>query len=121
MRPLGVVIIDPAGEDRAGLTDREEQRLVEQLVAHATIKAVTWKGLRCVVEVESDAAGLSVDIRTKPALATSSLVANIKSLDSGKANLAVADDEHMGTAAVVVVLGPDGEVVQKQATTVGGN
>ncbi len=88
---------------------------------HATIKAVTWKGLRCVVEVESDAAGLTIDIRTKPALATSSLVANIKPLDSGKANLAVADDEHMGTAAVVVVLGPDGEVVQKQATTVGGN
>ena len=84
------------------------------------IKLVTWKGLRCVVEVESDVSGLTVDIRTKPALATSSLVANVKAVEAGKVNLAVADDEHMGSAAVVVVLGPSGDVLQKQATTVGG-
>jgi hypothetical protein len=42
-----------------------------------------------------------------------------KPLDGGKASLAVADDEQMGAVAVVVVLGPDGEVLQKQATTVG--
>lgn len=46
MRPLGVVIFDPAGKDRARLTDREEQRLVEQLVAHATIKALDEHVLR---------------------------------------------------------------------------
>lgn len=86
----------------------------------AAIKLVTWKGLRCVVEVDSDVSGLTVDIRTKPALATSSLVANVKAVEVGKANLAVADDEHMGSAAVVVVLGPSGDVLQKQATTVGG-
>lgn len=86
----------------------------------AAIKLVTWKGLRCVVEVESDVSSLAVDIRTKPALATSSLVANVKAVEAGKANLAVADDEHMGSAAVVVVLGPSGDVLQKQATTVGG-
>lgn len=85
-----------------------------------TIKSVAWKGLRCVVEVESDASGLTVDIRTKPALASSSLAASTKVVDGGKASVAVADDEHLGSAAVVVVLGPDGEVVQKQATTVGG-
>lgn len=86
----------------------------------ATIKSVAWKGLRCVVEVESVATGLTVDIRTKPALASSSLAASTKVVDGGKANVAVADDEHLGSAAVVVVLGSDGEVVQKQATTVGG-
>jgi hypothetical protein len=32
VRSLGFVIIAPAGEDRAGLVDREELRLVEQLV-----------------------------------------------------------------------------------------
>lgn len=85
-----------------------------------TIKSVAWKGLRCVVEVESDATGLTVDIRTKPALASSSLAASTKTVDGGKANVAVADDENLGSAAVVVVLGSDGEVVQKQATTVGG-
>src|SRR5690606_23802035 len=84
------------------------------------IKSVVWRGLRCVVEIESDASGLVVDLRTKAALATSTLVASTKSVESGKANLAVADDDHGGVAAVGVVLGPDGEVLQKQVTTVGG-
>lgn len=87
----------------------------------ATIKSVTWKGLRCVVEVESSASGLIVDVRTKPALASSSLVASVKPVDAGKASVAVPDDDNMGVAAVVVVLGPDGQVIQKQPTTVGGN
>lgn len=87
---------------------------------HVTIKRVTWKGLRCVVEVDSTAHGLTVDVRTKPALASSSLVASVKPLEAGKANLAVADDDNLGIAAVVVVLAADGQVLQKQATTVGG-
>jgi len=87
----------------------------------ATIKSVTWKGLRCVVEVDSPVGGLSVDVRTKPALASSSLVASVKPVDAGKASVAVPDDDNMGVAAVVVVLGPDGQVIQKQPTTVGGN
>jgi hypothetical protein len=84
------------------------------------IRSVTWRGLRCVVEAESTAEGLRVDIRTKAALAATSLVAGVKTLDGGKANLAIADDEQEGAAAVVVVLGPGDEVVQKLATTIGG-
>lgn len=93
---------------------------VPQAAAQSTIKAVTWKGLRCVVEVESASTGLTVDVRTKPALATTSLVDNVKALKDGKASVAVADDENLGVAAIVVVLSPDGQVLQKQATTVGG-
>ena len=89
--------------------------------AHVIIKAVTWKGLRCVVEVDSATGGLSVDVRTKPSLASSSLVASVKPVDAGKASVAVPDDDTMGVAAIVVVLGPDGQVIQKQPTTVGGN
>ena len=89
--------------------------------AQVTINAVIWKGLRCVVEVDSTATGLTVDVRTKPALAASSLVASAKPLDAGKASVAVADDDNLGAAAVVVVLAADGQVLQKQATTVGGN
>jgi hypothetical protein len=88
--------------------------------ANIAIKTVTWKGLRCVIEVEGTATGLTVDIRTKPALASTSLVASPKPVESGKASVAVADDEHMGAAAIVVVLGPSGEVLQKVVTTVGG-
>lgn len=89
--------------------------------AVVTIKSVTWKGLRCVVLVEGSEPGQRVDIRTKAALASSSLASSDKPLDGGKASLAVVDDEQMGAAAVVVVLSADGEVLQKQATTVGGN
>lgn len=89
-------------------------------VRAVTIKAVIWKGLRCVVEMDGASAGLTVDIRTKAALASTSLAASPKLVDGGKASLAVADDDHMGAAAVVVVLSPSGDVLQKQATTVGG-
>ncbi|MDM0108668.1 BREX-1 system phosphatase PglZ type B [Variovorax sp. J22R24] len=83
-----------------------------------TIQSITWKGLRCTIVVVGASTGQRVDIRTKAALASSSLAAS-KPLAGGKASLAVADDEQMGAAAVVVVLGPEGEVLQKQATTVG--
>lgn len=84
-----------------------------------TVKSVTWKGLRCTVVVEGASPGQRVDIRTKAALASSSLAASARPLEGGKASLAVGDDDHMGAAAVVVVLGPDGEVLSKQSTTVG--
>jgi hypothetical protein len=86
--------------------------------ATVMIQSVTWKGLRCSVVVTGASAGQRVDIRTKAVLASSSLAA-AKPLDGGKASLAVADDEQIGAAAVLVVLGSDGEVLQKQATTVG--
>jgi hypothetical protein len=86
---------------------------------NVTIKSITWKGLRCVVTVGPAPPGLSVDIRTKPAIANSSLVASVKPFEGGKANVAVADDEHIGSAAVVVVLNQVGEVIQKSTTTVG--
>lgn len=89
--------------------------------ATVTIKSVTWKGLRCTVVVDGGAPGQRIDIRTKAALASSSLASSDKPLEGGKASLAVADDEQMAAAAVVVVLSADGEVLQKQATTVGGN
>jgi len=89
--------------------------------ALVTIRSVTWKGLRCAVMVDGASPGHHVDIRTKAALASSSLATSVKPLEGGKASLAVADDEHMGAAAVVVVLSADGEVLQKQATSVGEN
>lgn len=89
--------------------------------AAVTIQSVTWRGLRCTVVADGAAPGQRVDIRTKAALASSSLAASDKPLDGGKASLAVADDEHMGAAALVVVLSAEGEVLQKQVTTVGGN
>ena len=84
-----------------------------------TIQSVTWKGLRCNVVVEGASDGQRVDIRSKAALASTSIASSTKALIGGKASLAIADDESMGGAAVVVVLGADDEVLQKQMTTVG--
>jgi hypothetical protein len=62
---------------------------------------------------------MKADLRTKAAMPDSSLASSAKALDGGKASLVVADDDHLGQAALVVILGADGQVVQKQATTVG--
>lgn len=84
-----------------------------------TIQSINWRGLRCTVLVEGALAGQQVDIRTKAALASTSLVASVKPINNGKASLAIADDEQLGTAAVIVVFNTNGDVLQKQATTVG--
>ena len=66
-------------------------------------------------------ASLSVDIRTKPNDAGSSIASTPKPLASdGKAGLIVADDGLVGTAAVLVVLDAAGRVIGKRPTTVGG-
>jgi hypothetical protein len=86
--------------------------------ATATIASITWKGLRCTVAVDSSTSGLTVGIRKKTGVAINPVAAP-KPLQNGKASLAVADDELLGTVVFVVVLDADGEVVQKSTTTVG--
>lgn len=118
-----------AGEEYAhgGLTLQECLVPVLELVAAggsaSTVKVditkVAWTGLRCKIEVLPAVAGLRVDIRTKAALADSTLVAQVKTLESGKASLAIDDDANEGIAAFVVVLDAAGNVVQKKSTTVG--
>jgi len=118
-----------AGEvyTHGGLTLQECLVPVLELVAAgepvSTVKAditkVAWTGLRCKVEVSSTVTGLRVDIRTKAALADSTLVAHVRTFDNGKASLAVVDDSNEGMAAFVVVLDAAGNVVQKKSTTVG--
>lgn len=85
-----------------------------------TITQAVWKGLRCVIEVAEELPDLQVDIRTKPALASSSVLTQPKALVAGKANVAVADDELAGSAAVIVILDAQGQVLQRLATTIGG-
>ncbi len=45
-RPFCAIIVNPSGADRSGLPDREEQRVIEQLVAHAIIKGLDEPVLR---------------------------------------------------------------------------
>lgn len=83
------------------------------------ITKVTWKGLRCQIQIAPAHAGLVADIRTKAALAESSVLAKVKIFEEGKASVAVADDSCLDVAAFVVVLDASGAVVQKVPTTIG--
>lgn len=85
----------------------------------AVIKQITWRGLRCQVEITGAATGWLCDIRTKAADQQTSIVASPKVLDNGCASLAVPDDGLEGCVAVLVILDEAGNVVQKATTTVG--
>ncbi len=86
----------------------------------ATITGISWRGMRCRVTVESNAAGLQVDLRRNWKQAASSIVAAVKELGTnGETSLAVADDKHEGAAASVVVFDTSGRVLDYKPTTVG--
>ncbi|GMV70176.1 MAG: BREX-1 system phosphatase PglZ type B [Leptolyngbya sp. PLA2] len=87
----------------------------------ASIVDAQWLGLRCRLTVEPANTTWSVDIRTKPASPSSSVAVSAKRLDEGgRAGLVVEDEDLAGAAAVLVVLDPEGRVLTKQPTTVGG-
>lgn len=86
----------------------------------ATITGISWRGMRCRVTVETNAAGLRGDLRLNWKQAASSIVAAVKEVGTnGEASLAVADDKHEGAAASVVVLDASGRVLDYKPTTVG--
>lgn len=85
----------------------------------AKIKTISWRGLRCRVQVEGAVAGLRIDLRLnwkQP----KSIAASAKEVDpQGAASLAVGDDSLEGSAASVVLLDAAGQVLDHQPTTVG--
>lgn len=84
----------------------------------ASIKNTKWVGLRFKVEVETDGEVYAV-LRTKPADADSS-VSTKKKVKNGKCTLMVEDDELEGSSAVLVLLDGDGQLLDKQASLIGG-
>jgi hypothetical protein len=116
-----------AGKEYAHGSLSLQECLVPQLLVRApvpvgpaaVITSVRWTGLRCRVVVEGDADGLRVDVRTRPADASSSLAVPKAVGSDGAASLLVEDDGAEGAAAVVVLVTADGRVVARHATTVG--
>jgi hypothetical protein len=98
----------------------------EAPVAAARIEASKWGGLRLQVTVEGGGAGVALDLRSKPADPTSSLLSadqRMKSPDAGgKVALLVENDDLSGQAAVLVVVQADHpeRVLSQQATIIGG-
>ena len=86
----------------------------------ARIASVTWTRLRCRVELDGAGEGLAVDLRRRPADASSSVALGVKTVQEGGASLIVPDDTLEGEPATVVLLGVSGEVVHQAQTVVGG-
>lgn len=89
--------------------------------AAVSITSYKWGGMRLHVQLAGATESVMVDIRVRPADATSTLLTKLKAPDDeGKVSLVVADDQYEGTAAVLVVLSGD-VVVAKQLVTIGEN
>jgi len=86
----------------------------------AAIIEISWKGLRCNLEVSGGTAGMTADLR-RDAAGGPSVATTSKPIDTGGARLLVEDDELVGTAVVAVLLSPEGRVIAQRRTRVGGD
>lgn len=98
------------------LTITSEQQATE---VQANIRTVKWIGLRCKVEVQTDAEGVCAQIRKNPAMAETG-VTDIKRIKDGKVALFVEDDDLEGEATVLVLVDSQGNLLAKQPTFIGG-
>lgn len=87
--------------------------------AHATIKSITWRGMRCLVEAEAGGGEVRADLRLEGANGTS-VVKAAKVLDAdGSTSLVVADDQYEQAVLVLVLLAADHTILAQQDTRVG--
>jgi len=86
------------------------------------LKEMRWSGMRLNVVLEG-AQGLTIDIRSKVADATSSLVVRpmTAAADGQKTSLLVAEDEELGLAAFLVVVDQAGQSIFKHPIVIGEN
>jgi hypothetical protein len=86
------------------------------------VEDATWRGLRCTARIVGTGPGMMVDLRTKAGDPATSLIAAPRPpQDDGSVSLLVADDDQLGAAALIVVLGADGAVLAQAPTVVGGD
>jgi hypothetical protein len=96
-----------------------ERQAATVLTGPATIGIVRWVGMRCRIEVEG-AEGRTADLRTKPADANSSVIAEPCTISAGRCALVVPDDQLEGQMAAVVILDSHGVPIAQQHTIIGG-
>jgi len=88
--------------------------------ASVEITDIIWKGLRCNVAVDGDFSGLTVDIRTRPGDASSTIVMGVKSVKgNGIGSVVVEDEDLEGGEAFIVLLNEQGELVAQIPTKIG--
>ena len=94
-----------------------------QSMVSANIESFKWAGLRCRVKVDGNFEKCKVDLRDKAADPKTSLVEEVKSVGKdGMVSLVVKPDQdsRAGTASMLVLLDPAGNVLEKTPVTVGG-
>jgi hypothetical protein len=86
----------------------------------AAITEISWKGLRCNLEVSGATAGLKADLR-RDSISAPSVATTPKPIDAGGARLLVEDDELEGAVVIAVLISPEGRVIAQRRTVVGGD
>ena len=81
------------------------------------VSKLTWAGLRLRAEIVGP--GASLDLRTRSADPSSSLLSSPVQVETGKATAVVREPEAEGQAAVVVILSENGRLLAQRATVVG--
>lgn len=87
----------------------------------AVIGSVTWRRLRCDIQVDGAGSGLRVDLRTKAGDPTTSLAQEGRDIPvDGLLSLLVEDADREGEAVLVVITDAAGNVRAQVLTVVGG-
>lgn len=85
----------------------------------AAITEISWKGLRCNLEVSGGGSGLMADLRLDspggPSVAT-----KLKPVEDGGARLLVGDDVLEGKPVTAVLVDGNDRVIAQRRTLVGG-
>jgi hypothetical protein len=85
----------------------------------ASIKSITWRGMRCLVEASVKGGGVSADLRLERPNGTS-VAAAVKPVESdGAVSLVLGDDEHERASLVLVLISEDGQILAQRTTRVG--
>jgi hypothetical protein len=91
-------------------------------IKSVVLKDMKWSGMRLNMIWEG-AAGLTVDLRSKVADASTSFATSTMTAaeDGQKTSLLVADDEALGAAAFIVVMDDSGQPIFKHSVVIGEN
>ena len=85
----------------------------------ATIRSVSWRRMRCDIQVEASTGDATADLRLGNSSGRS-VASRPKAIDAdGCASLILPDDAHATDALVVVVTAPDGRILAQRATRKG--
>jgi len=85
----------------------------------ATIDSVTWRGMRCFVEVTSSNRGVLADLRLEQPGGSSVVAASKPVEPDGSVSLVLPGDEHEQASLVLVLLDDGGQILAQKPTRVG--